>query len=113
MQINISARHGHLSPATQEKITEKVEKLQKYHERTTSIHVTVDLEHRESPTVEVQVTAEHAPECVASEKADNLLAALDGAVHKVEAQLRKLRDKQTGHRKPGHKHLETTGDTEE
>jgi len=113
VQINISARHGHLSPATQEKVTEKVEKLQKYHERTTSIHVTVDLEHKDSPTVEVRVTAEHAQECVATEQADSLLTALDGAVHKVEAQLRKLRDKQTGHRKPGHKHLEATSDSEE
>ena len=106
MQINISARHGHLSPGTQEKITEKVEKLKRFNERMTAIQVTVDLEHRESPSVEVRVTAEHSEECVATADGDNALAALDVAVNRVEAQLRKNRDKQTGHRLPGHKHLE-------
>ncbi|MFO0871262.1 MAG: ribosome-associated translation inhibitor RaiA [Pirellulales bacterium] len=113
MQINISARHGHLSAATQDKVTEKVEKLQKYHERVTAIHVTVDLEHREAPSVEVRVSVEHSAECVATESAENLLAALDGAVHKVEGQLRKNRDKQVGHRKPGIKHLEATSESEQ
>ena len=113
MQINISARHGHLSAATQEKVTEKVEKLQRYHERVTAIHVTVDLEHKDSPSVEVRVSVEHSPECVSLETADSLMTALDGAVHKVEAQLRKNRDKQTGHRKPGIKHLEATTETDQ
>jgi ribosome-associated translation inhibitor RaiA len=36
-----------------------------------------------------------------------LLTALDGALHKVEAQLRKNRDKQVDHRKPAHKHMGT------
>lgn len=108
MQINISARHGHLSAATQEKVTEKVEKLQKFHERVTAIHVTADLEHRDSPSVEIRISVEHAPECVATESADNLMTALDGAIHKVEGQLRKNRDKQNGHRKPGIKHMEAT-----
>ena len=44
MQINISARHGHLSPATQEKITETVGNVWKFLDRITAMHVTVDLE---------------------------------------------------------------------
>ncbi len=107
MQINISARHGHLSPATQEKITEKVDRLPKYHERIMAIHVTADLEHRDNPSVEVRVSVEHCSECVATETADSLLTALDSALHKVEAQLRKNRDKQVDHRKPAHKHMGT------
>lgn len=108
MQVNISARHGHLSPATQEKITEKVEKLNKFHERVTSITVTVDLEHRDNPTVEVKVSVEHAGEFVGHDSAENAIAALDSAIHKVESQLRKNRDKQTGHRATGLKHLDST-----
>lgn len=106
MQINISARHGHLSPGTQEKITEKVEKLKRFNERMTSIQVTVDLEHRDTPNVEIRVTAERSEECVASADGDNALSALDVALHRVEAQLRKNRERKTGHRQPGHKHLE-------
>ena len=67
MQISISARHGDLSGATQEKINEKVAKLTRYFDRVTGIQVTVDLEHREAPLVEVCVSAEHTADFVASD----------------------------------------------
>jgi len=106
VQINISARHGHLSPGTQEKIAEKVEGLRRFLDRITSLNVTVDLEHREQPTVEIRVSAEHHDEFVASESADSVLAALDGVIEKVESQLRKFKEKLKEHRATGHKHLE-------
>src|SRR5262249_19785550 len=64
-QNSISGRHGHLSPATQEKIAEKVEVARKFFDRITAIVVTVDLEHRERPSVELRVRAEHHDEFVA------------------------------------------------
>jgi putative sigma-54 modulation protein len=111
VQINISARHGHLSPGTQEKITEKVEGLRKFFDRITSLNVMVDLEHRENPTVEVRVSAEHHDEFVATESADSVLAALDGVIEKVETQLRKFKEKLKEHRAMGHKHLEPPAPT--
>jgi putative sigma-54 modulation protein len=105
VQTNISARHGHLSPGTQEKITEKVEGIRKYFDRITAIHVTVDLEHRESPSVELRVSAEHHDEFVALESADTVLAALDGALEKMESQLRKFKERLKEHRATAHKHL--------
>lgn len=105
MQINISARHGHLSTQTQALITEKVEKIKRLHDRLTSIIVTCDLEHKEAPTVEVRVVAEHAGEFVATDKNESLIAALDSVIHKVEQQLRKYKEKLTEHRAPGHREL--------
>ncbi len=107
MQISISAKHGHLSAATQEKITEKVDKLQKFYDRLTAIRVLVDLEHREAVEVELRVAAEHTPEFVASERAADLFAALDVVLHKLEQQLRKHKERiQAGHRQPGRKQIE-------
>lgn len=106
MQINITARHGHLSPATQEKITEKTETLRKYFDRMTSINVTVDLEHRELPSVELRITAEHHDEFIAIDSAESVLAALDGALEKMESQLRRFKERLKEHRVAGHKHLE-------
>jgi putative sigma-54 modulation protein len=106
VQINISARHGHLSPGTQERITEKVETIRRLFDRITSIQVVVDLEHRESPSVELQILAEHHDEFVATVKADTVLAALDGAIDKVEAQVRKFKERLKEHKATGHKHLE-------
>ncbi len=112
MQINISARHGHLSTQTQAMISEKVEKVQRFHDRITSIVVTCDLEHKEKPDLEIRVTAEHSSEFVATASAENLLAALDGAMHKIEQQLRKHKEKLTDHRAPGVKHLPVDVETE-
>lgn len=112
MQINISARHGELSTATQEKISERVQKLPKFYDRLMAIQVTVDLEHREKPSVEIRVVAEHAEDFIAVDVDDNLLAALDSVLHKVEKQLRKHKEKLTGHRIPGHRHTETPLESE-
>ncbi len=101
MQINISARHGQLSEATREKITAKVEKLSRFFERLTVIDVTVDLEHRETPNVELLVSAEHKHDFVARDRTDNLLTSVESVVHKVEQQLKKYKSKLQDRRSPG------------
>lgn len=107
MQVNISARHGQISSATREKITEKVQRLRKYFDRVTRIEVTVDLEHREALEVEMRITAEHSPTFVASETAGELFMALDRVLPKLEQQLRKHKERiQSGHRQPGRKQME-------
>ena len=107
MQVNVSARHGHLSSATQNKITEKVSKLGRFFDRLTAIDVTVDLEHTEQPSVEIRASAEHTEDFVAREASGELFAGLDAVVHKLEQQLRKHKEKiQAGHRQPGRKQLE-------
>ena len=109
MQINISARHGDLSAATQEKISEKVAKLTRFFDRLTAIHVTVDLEHRETPSVEVRVSAELSDGFIATDSSNSVVAALDSAVRKIEQQLKKHKEKLklTGRRSPGLKHYES------
>ncbi len=93
MQIRISTRHGSVSDATQEKITAKVEKLTRFFERLSEISVTVDLEHRDAPSVDIRVSAEHKHDFVATAKSEELMAALDSALHKLEQQLRKYKEK--------------------
>ena len=107
MQVSISARHGHLSPTTQEKITEKIQKIKRFFDRVSAIEVTVDLEHRDTVGVEVRVSAEHTADFVASESAKELFVALDSVVHKLEQQLRKHKEKiQTGRRQAGRNQTE-------
>ena len=98
MQIKISARHGQLSEASREKISAKVSKLARYFERLTAIEVTVNLEHAESPSVELLVSAEHKHDFVAADRAENMLAAVEAALHKVEQQIRKYKERIQGHR---------------
>ncbi len=97
MQISISTRHGQLSDATRSKIAAKVDRMGRLFERLSFIEVTVDLEHEQSPTVDVLVSAEHKHDFVATEQSTSLLAALDGAIHKIEQQLRKYKEKVQDH----------------
>lgn len=102
MQISVSARHGHLSEATQARLVTRLEKLPKYFERLTSVELIVDLERKEATTVDLKVSAEHKHDFVATEQAAELMTALDAALHKVEQQLRKYKEKvQDHHRTPG------------
>ena len=114
MQIKISARHGTLSDTTQSKIHVKVEKLTRFYDRVKAIEVTVDLEHRDAPSVDIHVLAESKNEFVASEKAEELLAAVDAVIHKLEQQIRKHKEKiQDRHRSPGNRQPASLDNPEE
>jgi putative sigma-54 modulation protein len=113
MQVNVSARHGSLQPGDQTLIVEKAEKLRRLYDRINSIEVTVDLKQLEKPVVEIQVSAEHADVCVATAESTTVVSAMDAAIPKAERQLRRLKDKRTGHRATAHKHIDTTVATDE
>ena len=114
MQIQISARHGSLSEATQAKVITKAEKLTRLFERLTAIEVTVDLTRRDAPLVDVKVSAEHKHDFVASEQSDDLMAAMDAVIHKLEQQLRRYKEKlRDRHRGAVHRPEETPRGSEE
>lgn len=98
MQIKISARHGHLSEATQQFIREKAQKLLHIFQRLTMIEVTVDLK-EDNKVVEFVVSAEHKHDFVASERNNDILAAVDLVLDKLENQLRRYKEKIQDHRR--------------
>ncbi len=98
MQIKISARHGHLSEASQEFIRDKAEKLLHFFERLTMIEVTVDLQ-KDIKEVKFVIQAEHKHDIVARSEHHDLLAAVDLVIDKVEAELRRYKEKIQDHRR--------------
>ena len=106
MQVSVSARHGSLQPGDHDLVAEKVEKLRRFYDRVNAIEVTVDLEHLEKPSVEIRVSNEHADDCIAKAEATTVIAALDLAIPKAEQQLRRLKEKKTGHRTAGLKYVD-------
>lgn len=100
MQIKISTRHGNLSDKSQEVIKGKLERLSRLFERLTAINITVDLEKADHPKIDLQVSAEHKHDFVASYASEDLFGCVDHVVHKVEQQLRKYKDKIQDHHKP-------------
>ncbi len=111
MQIRISTRHGNLSEETRSRITAKLEKLGRVFERLTAIEVTVDLERRDDPEVDLRVSAEHKHDFVATDRSGELMASIDQALHKVEMQIRKYKEKiQDRHRGSNPRQAEVPGE---
>jgi putative sigma-54 modulation protein len=102
VQVKISARHGHLGEKTHNAIEEKAAKLLHYFERLTMIEVTVDLGDELHKSVEVLVSAEHKHDFVARETAPELFTAVDLAIHKLERQLTRYKEKIQDHRRDQH-----------
>jgi len=108
VEIKVTARHGQISDDIQETMKAKVAKLPKFFDRTTGIQVLADLKHSDNPKIEIIVSAEETNDFFASDTGTNVLVALDGAVSKIEQQLKKHNEKlKTGNRTRDHKITET------
>ena len=99
MQVSITCRHGSISQSTHDYMTQKVEKLLTYFGRVTSIGITVNFSHGKS-TVELLVNTEHRHDLVAAETDAEATVAFDLALHKMEQQVRKYKEKIQDHRGP-------------
>lgn len=95
MQVKISVRHGHLNEDTQAIIKEKANKLLHVFDRLTMIEVTIDLKkpNGDDVLVEFLVQAEHKHDFVAHETQHDVLTAVDLVMHKIQAQLRRYKEK--------------------
>jgi putative sigma-54 modulation protein len=105
VQVNVSARHGHLDDATQSVLQEKAETLLRYFDRLTSIGVTVDLhrDHAGKLRVEIMAKAEHKHEFVATEVDAEVAAAFNLAADKVKQQIKHYKERLQDHRRdPSH-----------
>jgi len=101
VQVKLSVRHGHLSEANQAIVKDKAEKLLHFFDRLTMIEVTVDLQKSASDGCQVEfvVQAEHKHDFVAHESQPDVLIAADMALHKLEGQLRRYKEKIQDHRR--------------
>ena len=98
MQISISSRNGSLSSEMNTYVRDKLSKLSKIFDRIASIAATVEF-HTDQTKVEVLVNAEHKHDLVASDSAASFHGAVDLAVHKMEGQLRRYKEKIQEHRR--------------
>lgn len=98
MQVAITCKHGHLNANQQEYLTRKSEKLLTYFERVTAIGVTVSFDNGRV-RVEILVDAEHKHNFVANDTGDDVVPTFDLALHKMEHQIKKYKEKIQDHRR--------------
>lgn len=98
MQVAITCRHGNIRDEVREYISSKSQKLLTYFERVSAIQVTVDFEGDRIKS-EILVDTEHRHDFVASDVGEDVIATFDKALHKMEQQIRKYKEKLQDHRR--------------
>lgn len=98
MQVSVTCRHGSITDSVRDHITRKSEKLLTFFERVSAIDVTVDFG-KDRVTVEILVDTEHRHNFVARDDGEDVPATFDGALTKMEQQIKKYKQKVQDHRR--------------
>jgi len=97
MQITITARHFELTKAIRDYVESSCLKLKKYFDQIITIHVTLALENSRN-ICELSLHAGKFGLQAQAEEMDMYLS-IDNALDKMEAQIKKLKDRVTDHQK--------------
>lgn len=92
MPIQVFAHHVHLSEETRERVIEKAEHIRRIFDGILTVRVTLDAE-KERRLVEIVANVSHGAPVIARTTTQNLNEAIELAFDKVEAQLRKHKDR--------------------
>ncbi len=94
MLFTISGKHIEITEALRAHAEEKTGKLPRYYNSINRIEVIIEGSEGGKPSVEIIASAEHSNVFIARESGDDTYACIDQAVHKLERQLRKKKEKQ-------------------
>ena len=94
MLFTITGKHIEITDAIKAHAQEKTEKLPRYYNSINQIEVIIEGSEGGKPSVEIIARAEHSNVFVATETGEDTYACIDSAVHKLERQLRRKKEKQ-------------------
>jgi putative sigma-54 modulation protein len=95
MEISLTFRHSDPSPALRQHIEEKIGKLSKYFIKAIQAHVILTVE-RSRHVAEITLSENHRRLC-AKETGHDMYHSIDVALHKLETQLKKVKEKTKSH----------------
>jgi putative sigma-54 modulation protein len=100
MQISTTARHCEIDAQVREFAQLRLAKLERFARDIQEAHLVVTAE-KFRHTAEITLRLKHR-ELVSREESDTSKVAIDLAAYHLEQQLRRLKDKRTEHKGPGH-----------
>jgi putative sigma-54 modulation protein len=100
--IEFKGRHDHITERMQAHAVKKLHRLARYEGALTRIEVVADHAH-ENPEVELIVHMKRGAPLVAKDRGTSFSGTIDLLVDKMEAQLRKRKEKRKDHKVPGAK----------
>ncbi|PIR20166.1 MAG: ribosomal subunit interface protein [Deltaproteobacteria bacterium CG11_big_fil_rev_8_21_14_0_20_47_16] len=98
MEPTFTFRNLDASESLKEHTRQKILKLDKYLLKPIAAHVILSIDRHEHKAEITLVDMGH--EYVSIERSTDMMASIDSAVHKIESQLRKAKDKIKNHHKP-------------
>lgn len=95
MQISVTGRHMDLTDALRTYVESKFEKLERHFDHVTDVHVILNVE-KISQQAEATVKISGAT-LFAEEEHEDMYAAIDGLIDKLDRQVRRHKEKITNH----------------
>ena len=94
MNIQVSGRHLDITPALRDYVNSKMNKLERHFDAITSLHVVLSVEKlRQKADATLHVTG---AQLVANAEHDNMYAAIDALLDKLDRQIVKHKEKLSG-----------------
>jgi putative sigma-54 modulation protein len=96
MQIQLSGQHVEITPALRQYVTEKLERLARHFDHLGNVHVVLSVEklrHKAEATIHLRRGT-----VFADIEDEDMYAAIDGLVDKLDRQVKKQKEKDTDYR---------------
>lgn len=93
MQVSITGHHVEITPPLRDYVESKLSRIERHFEQMIDIHVVLNvmkLDHKAEATIHVAGKSLHA-----DASANDMYAAIDGLVDKLDRQVKKLKEKRT------------------
>ena len=94
MLFTISGKHIEITEAIKRHAEEKTSKFPKYYNSINQVEVIIDRDKNGNTSAEIIARAAHNKIFIATETAEDAYKCIDIAVHKLERQLRKRKEKE-------------------
>ncbi|KPK56036.1 MAG: hypothetical protein AMS22_02395 [Thiotrichales bacterium SG8_50] len=95
MQLNVTGHHIEVTPALRDYVTSKLERLARYFDNVTNVHVVLSVEklrHKAEATMNVS-----GANLFADSEDQDMYAAIDSLTDKLDRQIKKHKEKMTDH----------------
>lgn len=97
MQLNLTGHHVDITDALRDYVTNKLERLERHFDQVTNVHVILSVEklrQKAEATINMKGNTVFA-DC----EDENMYAAIDALIDKLDSQVRKHKEKVTDHRR--------------
>jgi len=97
MQLNVTGHHVDVTPSMHDYVSQKLERLERHFDHVTNVHVILSVEKlRQKAEATLHISGGNL---FADAQDEDMYAAIDAMVDKLDRQIRKHKEKMTDHRR--------------